>query len=129
MTANIGVERSEASIKAALASLKAMESEARSPEMAGMFTAALFVATGALICRESLGAHSRVDYPDSLAGLPRNSILTLSQMNEIVANSVSVDNPFEKQAPVPQKQTCDRIVGRCRFEMQPKNATGGNMNC
>lgn len=104
MTAGVGVERSEASLKAALASLKALQGEAPSAEVSSMITAAMFVAAAALKRHESRGAHLRLDYPNP-EQQARHTFMNLAQMNEIVAKAVATERQYAKEADITQKQT------------------------
>ena len=64
--AHVGVERSEASLQAALAALKELDAEAMAgPKLRGMIEAALLITAGAYARKESRGAHRRLDYPEA----------------------------------------------------------------
>lgn len=84
MASNVGVVRSEATLGPALASLKAWESETQSPNLRAMATAAMFITAGALVRRESRGAHMRLDYPDA-GEVSQRTFLNLAKVREIAA--------------------------------------------
>ncbi|MGA7328737.1 MAG: L-aspartate oxidase [Rhodomicrobium sp.] len=80
MTAQLGVTRSESSLRAALVALQGMLAGPLSAELKDMITCALFITVGALKRRESRGAHARTDYPRTLDGVPRHTHLTLTEV-------------------------------------------------
>ena len=83
MAANAGVERSEASLRAALSSLRELESGAASVELRGMIASAVLVTAAAYARKESRGAHFRLDYPDAAVS-PRRTFLTLGQARALM---------------------------------------------
>ena len=82
MARDVGVERSEASLKAALQGLMELEAGARSAGLKGMIEVALLIAAGAYARRESRGAHMRLDYPGTLEPA-RHTYLTLAEARKI----------------------------------------------
>ncbi len=86
MAAQVGVERSEASLRAALWSLQEIKAGAVAPPLKNMVTAALLVTAGAFARKESRGAQLRLDYPETAATKPRHTYLTLDRAREIVAD-------------------------------------------
>jgi L-aspartate oxidase len=83
MAAHVGVERSEASLKTALLSLRELEREPAPIGLRNMMTSALLISAAAYARRESRGAHFRADYPSPEAA-GRHSYLTLSQARAIM---------------------------------------------
>ena len=86
MASQVGVERSEASLRAALWSLQEIKAGAASPALKNMVTAALLVTVGAFARKESRGAHFRLDYPEKAASKPHHTYLTLDRARQIVAD-------------------------------------------
>jgi L-aspartate oxidase len=86
MAAHTGVERSEASLKTALSSLRELEKEPAPVRLRNMITSALLISAAAFVRRESRGAHFRVDYP-GFEAIGRHSYLTLSQARAIMAKA------------------------------------------
>ena len=86
MAAQVGVERSEASLRAALWSLQEIKAGAAAPALKNMVTAALLITAGAFARNESRGAHFRLDYPETAATKPRHTYLTLDRAREILAD-------------------------------------------
>ena len=86
MASQVGVERSEASLRAALWSLQEIKAGAASPALKNMVTAALLITVGAFARKESRGAHFRLDYPERAASKPRHTYLTLDRARQIVAD-------------------------------------------
>ncbi len=86
MAAQVGVERSEASLRAALWSLQEIKAGAVAPALKNMVTAALLVTAGAFAREESRGAHFRLDYPETASGKPWHTHLTLDRAREILAD-------------------------------------------
>jgi L-aspartate oxidase len=80
----VGVERSETTLVEALQALKELGAEARGCELRGMIDAALLVAAGAYVRKESRGAHRRLDYPAAQEPA-RHSYLTLGQARALMA--------------------------------------------
>jgi L-aspartate oxidase len=98
MAAQVGVERSEQSLAAALCALGALE-EARPPvTLRNMLTVASLVASAAHVRRESRGAHCRLDYQGQLE--PRQTYLTLREARAI-ADSVTAGKPEREAAGLP----------------------------
>ncbi len=86
MASQVGVERSEASLRAALWSLQEIKAGAASPALKNMVTAALLITVGAFARKESRGAHFRLDYPERAASKPHHTYLTLDRARQIVAD-------------------------------------------
>ncbi len=86
MAAQVGVERSEASLRAALWSLQEIKAGAVAPSLKNMVTTALLVTAGAFARKESRGAHFRLDYPETASGKPWHTYLTLDRAREILAD-------------------------------------------
>ena len=85
MASQVGVERSEASLRAALWSLQEIKAGAAAPALKNMVTAALLITVGAFARKESRGAHFRLDYPEKTASKPHHTYLTLDRARQIVA--------------------------------------------
>jgi L-aspartate oxidase len=84
MSAGVGVVRDEASIRAALAEIGELERENEGDSrLANMLTTAKLIAAGALVRKESRGAHFRSDYPIPDERLARRSFLTLAEADAI----------------------------------------------
>jgi L-aspartate oxidase len=86
MASQVGVERSEASLRAALWSLQEIKAGAASPTLKNVVTAALLITVGAFARKESRGAHFRLDYPERAASKPYHTYLTLDRARQIVAD-------------------------------------------
>jgi L-aspartate oxidase len=86
MTKEVGVERSEASLRAALWSLQEIEAGAASPALKNMVTAAVLVTVGAFARKESRGAHFRLDFSEKAASKPYHTYLTLDRAREVLAD-------------------------------------------
>ena len=86
MASQVGVERSEASLRAALWSLQEIKAGTASPALKNMVTAALLITVGAFTRKESRGAHFRLDYPEPAASKPHHTYLTLDRARQIVAD-------------------------------------------
>ncbi len=97
MSAYVGVERSESSLKAALASLRELETNPVSIELRNMIASALLVTAGAFERKESRGAHCRLDYPGETAGSPRHTYLTLGKARTLM-ETVSGEDPGDRNA-------------------------------
>ncbi|MGB7914867.1 MAG: L-aspartate oxidase [Rhodomicrobium sp.] len=87
MAAQVGVERSEASLRAALWSLQEIKAGAASPALQNMVTGALLVTAGAFARKESRGAHLRLDNPETAGAKPYHTYLTLDRACEILADA------------------------------------------
>jgi L-aspartate oxidase len=83
MARHVGVERSEASLLAALAALKELDAEAKGPKLRGMIEAALLITAGAYARKESRGAHRRLDYPETMEPA-RHTYLTLGEARKVM---------------------------------------------
>ncbi len=92
-----GVERSEASLKTALSSLKDLETETASAGLRGMIEAALLITAGAYERKESRGAQCRLDYPAGARGTPRHTYLTLREARKIM-ETVTGGEPQDRSA-------------------------------
>jgi L-aspartate oxidase len=86
MAAEVGVERSETSLRAALWSLQEIKAGAASPALKNMVTAALLVTVGAFARKESRGAHFRLDCPEAAGTKAHHTYLTLACAREILAD-------------------------------------------
>ena len=84
MSAQVGVERSEASLRAALLSLQEIKAGAATPQLKNMVTAALLITAGAYSRKESRGAHFRLDFPQPADGKPQHTYLTLARARDIL---------------------------------------------
>ena len=91
MAAQVGVERSEASLRAALWSLREIKAGAASPALQNMVTGALLVTAGAFARKESRGAHLRLDYPETADAKPYHTYLTLDRACKILADATGGD--------------------------------------
>jgi L-aspartate oxidase len=86
MSDHVGVVRTSAGLKKAIATFRDIEHQAGSDlVLANMALAARFVASGALLREESRGAHARSDFPDALPALATRTFLTLDDIDEIGA--------------------------------------------
>ena len=83
MARHVGVERSEASLLAALATLKELDAEAAGPKLRGMIEAALLITAGAYARKESRGAHRRLDYLETVEPA-RHTYLTLGEARKVM---------------------------------------------
>ncbi|HEY2032783.1 MAG TPA: L-aspartate oxidase [Rhizomicrobium sp.] len=89
MSLNVGLERDEAGLKSALATIEAVErAGAGEPALLNMTTTAKIVTAAALARRESRGGHFRSDYPQTDTAAKR-SFLTLSDAETITADASS----------------------------------------
>lgn len=87
MTRYVGLERDEAGLKTALATIASVErAGAAEPALLNMIATAKLVAASALARHESRGAHFRSDYPQTDA-TPKRSFLTLADAQAIVDKS------------------------------------------
>jgi L-aspartate oxidase len=91
MAAEVGVERSEASLKSALSTLSVLQSKALAPSLRAMSTAALFIAAAAYARRESRGAHFRPGLAATL-DKPSHTFLTLANAQAILAEATGSDD-------------------------------------
>jgi L-aspartate oxidase len=100
MTVGVGVIRDEASLRGALGTLAALETEcAPDPRLANMLTTAKLIAAAALRRKESRGAHFRSDYPAPDERLAKRSFLTLAQAESIARDAAKTrDKPREGQS-------------------------------
>ena len=89
MASQVGVERSEASLRSALWSLQEIEAGAVTPALRNMVTGALLVAAAAYERKESRGAHFRLDYPAAGEGRARHTYLTLDGARRTLAAATS----------------------------------------
>jgi len=89
MAAEVGVIRDEQSLIAALATIGALEAEARGDRsLANMLTTAKLVTAAALNRRESRGAHFRSDYPQASDALARRSFSRLTDADTITREAI-----------------------------------------
>jgi L-aspartate oxidase len=97
MTRGVGLERDETGLKSALATISNIERAAGSDtSMLNVIAAAKLIAAGALVRRESIGAHFRRDFP--LAGEVRQrSLLTLAEADRIVREIPSPDSELRSR--------------------------------
>ncbi|MGD9501571.1 MAG: L-aspartate oxidase [Methyloceanibacter sp.] len=92
MTEGAGVIRDEASLRAALAAIAAIErSGAADRRLANMLTAAKLVAAAAFRRKESRGAHFRSDFPLPDECLAKRSFLTLGEAERIAHEAIGED--------------------------------------
>jgi L-aspartate oxidase len=98
MTADVGVIRDERSLRAALATITAIEGEnPRDRRLANMLTTAKLVTAAALQRKESRGAHFRSDYPMADERLARRSFLTLKQAEAIAHEASEALEPARRR--------------------------------
>ncbi len=95
MSAEAGVERSEASLKSALTTLNALQAKAQAPSLRAMSTAALFVTAAAYARHESRGAHFRLDTA-AAQEKPSHSFLNLAKAQAILAEAVGAGDHHVK---------------------------------
>jgi L-aspartate oxidase len=89
MSLHVGLERDEAGLKSALATIEAVErAGAGEPALLNMTTAAKIVTAAALARRESRGGHFRSDYPQTDVAAKR-SFRTLADAERISAEAFS----------------------------------------
>ncbi len=97
MAQYVGVERSEATLKTALSSLKELEAEAEPAGLRSTIESALLITAGAYERKESRGAHCRLDYPALAKGTPRHTYLTLNEARRIM-ETVTGGEPQDRSA-------------------------------
>lgn len=83
MSRNVGVVRSEESLKQALRDITRVEKVCVRESIKNMMLAGRIVATAALLRTESRGGHCRSDYPNEDAAQQHRSYMTLADVNEI----------------------------------------------
>ena len=88
MAADVGVIRDADGLARALATISDIERDAASPPLRNMATAALLVAAAAYRRRESRGAHTRSDFPQSDAAQARRSFMTLAEARAIARTAI-----------------------------------------
>jgi L-aspartate oxidase len=86
MTRHVGLERDEAGLGEALATIARLERGASEPSLLNMLAAAKLVTTGALLRRESRGGHWRSDHPATDRQGTR-SFVTLADAQRIAAGA------------------------------------------
>lgn len=87
MSADVGVVRSAVGLEQAVSSLAAIERAAEGDTvLANMALAARFIATAALLRRESRGGHYRSDFPEPSARLAARSHLTLEEVDRVAVS-------------------------------------------
>ena len=86
MAAQVGVERSETTLRAALLSLQEIKAGAASPQLKNSITAALLITAAAFSRKESRGAHFRLDFPKPSDAKPQHTYLTLAKARTILAD-------------------------------------------
>jgi L-aspartate oxidase len=96
MSANVGVERSEDTLAAALAVVHELDAEAAPLSLRNMAASALLVAAGAYARKESRGAHFRLDHPAADAE-PRHTFMTLEAARGILTEATggAFNEPIE----------------------------------
>ncbi len=100
MSEHVGVVRTAAGLKKAIATLRDIERTAGADRvLANMALAARFIAVGALLRVESRGAHARSDFPAPEASFAARTFLTLEDIDGIGARaSVIAPSNWEWQA-------------------------------
>ncbi len=91
MSLNVGVERSESSLRNALAVLRGLTAEPASIQLRDMTESALLAAVGALERKESRGAHFRLDHPGQAESAPRHTYLTLKKARALMQSATGED--------------------------------------
>ena len=87
MSEHVGVVRTASGLSQAVAALAAIECEAEGDTvLTNMALAARFIASAALLRRESRGGHFRSDFPAASAQFAARSHLTLDDVNRITAD-------------------------------------------
>jgi L-aspartate oxidase len=89
MSANVGVIRTTAGLRRALAQIRRLEREAQAaPQLRNMATAALLVTAAALKRTESRGGHHRADFPNADPRQAQRSFITLTDARQIADNAL-----------------------------------------
>jgi len=96
MSRNVGVVRDEAGLTSALETITEIDSATADPGLRNAVMAARFVATGALMRRESRGGHERSDYPHTDESQARRTFLLRSDVDALGAETVM---PLDDQLP------------------------------
>ena len=92
MTANVGLERNAAGLRAALDTIAAVErAGAPEPSLLNMTAAAKLVAAAALARRESRGGHFRTDYPQT-EEVGRRSFATLREADALALSDIDTSS-------------------------------------
>ena len=90
MTAKVGVIRDDASLASALGFISDLDRTAPSdPRLKNMLTTAKLITTGALMRKESRGAHFRSDYPEADPKLAHRSRLTLAEAEAVAEEAIN----------------------------------------
>jgi L-aspartate oxidase len=86
MSAHVGVVRTAAGLRRALADILRLEGETQAaPQLRNMATAALMVAAAALERAESRGGHTRSDFPHADPRRAKRTFMTLAEARRIAA--------------------------------------------
>jgi L-aspartate oxidase len=89
MTQDVGLERNEAGLTAALAAIAKLETaNAGDPDLRNMTAASMLIAGAALARRESRGGHFRSDYPTADAARATRTFTTLAEVRASAAHAV-----------------------------------------
>jgi L-aspartate oxidase len=89
MSRRVGVIRDAKGLASALGSITRIEREATTPALRNMAIAALLIAAAAFARRESRGAHTRSDYPQTDPAQARRAFLTLADARRIAADATT----------------------------------------
>jgi L-aspartate oxidase len=89
MTQEVGLERNEAGLTAALAAIAKLETaNAGDPDMRNMTAASMLIAGAALTRQESRGGHFRSDYPATDPARAKRTFTTLADVRASAAHAV-----------------------------------------
>jgi L-aspartate oxidase len=89
MTQEVGLERNEAGLTAALAAIAKLETaNAGDPDMRNMTAASMLIAGAALTRKESRGGHFRSDYPATDPARAKRTFTTLADVRASAAHAV-----------------------------------------
>lgn len=99
MSRDVGLERDEAGLRRALATISGLErAGGHEASLLNVTAAAKLVVAAALVRRESLGAHFRSDYPCASSS-PKRSFLTLAEAERIARESQSPERSRARAQP------------------------------
>ena len=89
MSSNVGVVRTAACLRRALAEILRLERDAQTmPQLRNMATTALMVSAAALKRTESRGGHTRADFPHADPRQAQRSFMTLAEARRIAADAL-----------------------------------------